>query len=425
MPESELNNKTNSTRVVITGYGALCSLGENSESIWEAIEQYKVGYRVHQFKDNSIKAKFFGIIEPDKARYKGISKSILKMLPTFAKNAMVVAKEAIEMSFGPGANLDDYYSPFERGTIVGTGWGGFDDGLRNHDDYRGTGLSSSFSTVMSMNNIATAAISMNWNARGYQNTTISACAAGTMAIGDAYEVIRSGRAKMMLAGGSESLKTDSTVWSVDIIQALSKEQSNPELACCPFNKSRNGFILSEGAAMLCLEEYESAVRRGAKIYGEIVGYGNYTDAYDITAPADDMLARVRAIQSAMDQAGISPKDINYINAHGTSTPLNDINESESIKFALGDAAYGIPISSTKSYTGHLIGAAGAMESIFCLKAIEKSMIPATIHLNDPDPACDLNYVPNTHIHDVGVDTVLNLSFGFGGANCAVVYRGVQ
>lgn len=413
------------TRVAITGYGALCSLGENSTDIWDAIGDYQVGYRVHPFKDKTIKARFFGLLQQDKARYKGIPKPILKMLPTFAKNAMVAAKESLEMAFGPEVNLDDHYSPFERGTIVGTGWGGFDDGLNNHDDYKALGVSTSFSTVMSMNNIATAAISMNWNARGYQNTTISACAAGTMAIGDAYEIIRSGRAKMMLAGGSESLKTDSTVWSVDVIQALSKEQEKAELACCPFNKDRSGFILSEGAAMLCLEDWDHAVKRGAKIYGEIIGYGNYTDAYDITAPADDMLARVRAIQAAMHQAHVTPEDIDYINAHGTSTPLNDINESESIKLALGKPAYGVPISSTKSYTGHLIGAAGAIESIFCLKAMEESTVPATIHLNNPDPACDLDYTPNRHQTGVEMDTVLNLSFGFGGANCAILYRAAQ
>jgi 3-oxoacyl-[acyl-carrier-protein] synthase II len=417
-----MNSGRSDTRVVLTGYGALCSLGESSHDIWNAIGQYKVGYRRHLFDDNSIKAKFFGILKTDKARYKRIPKPILKMLPAFAKNAMVAANETIEMAFGPGANLDDHYNPFERGTIVGTGWGGFDDGLNNHDSYRAVGVSSSFSTVMSMNSIATAAISMNWNARGYQNTTISACAAGTMAVGDAYEVIRSGRAKMMLAGGSESIKTDSSVWSVDVIQALSKEQNTLELACCPFNKDRSGFILSEGAAMLCLENYEHAVKRGAKIYGEIIGYGNYSDAHDITAPADDMLARVKAIQAAMHQAHITAEDIDYINAHGTSTPLNDINENESIKMALGRAAYGVPVSSTKSYTGHLIGAAGAIESIFCLKAMEHSMIPATIHLNNPDQACDLNYTPNQHIQGADVNTVLNLSFGFGGANCAILYR---
>ncbi len=419
-----MTNASKSRRVVVTGYGALCSLGENSADIWDAIMNYQVGYRVHELADKTVKAKFFGFMSDDKTRYKGFPKTILKMLPRFAKNAMVATREAIDMAFGHEATMEEFYGPFERGVIIGTGWGGLDDGLMNHDDYRAIGVSSSFSTVMSMSSIATAAISMHWRARGYQNTAVAACAAGTMAIGDAYEVIRSGRAQMMLAGGSEALKLDSAVWAIDVIQALSKEQEHARRACCPFSQSRSGFILSEGAAILCLEDYERAVKRGAKILGEIVGYGNYTDAQDITAPADDMLARVAAIQTAMNSAGMTPSDIGYVNAHGTSTPMNDVNESESIKLALGRQAYGTPISSTKSYTGHLIGAAGAIESIFCLKAMEHGIVPATNHLDEPDPACDLDYVPNQH-RRTPVPSALNLSFGFGGANCAVIYRQVR
>jgi 3-oxoacyl-[acyl-carrier-protein] synthase II len=411
-------------RVVVTGYGAICSLGENSQEIWDAILQYKVGYKAHSLNDKTINAKFYGFMEPNKDRYKGLPKAILKMLPVFAKNTMVASKEAISMAFGSDGAWDESYGPFERGVIIGTGWGGFDSAIVNHDSYRDIGSASSFATVMSMNNVATAAISMNWNARGYQNTTISACASGTMAIGDAFEVIRSGRAKVMLAGGSESLKGESNLWSIDIMQALSKEQEDVTKACCPFSKDRSGFILSEGAAVLCLEDYDSAVRRGARIIGEITGYGNYTDAYDMTAPAEDMHARVMAIRMALEQAGKSPGRLDYVNAHGTSTPMNDINESESLKTALGKAAYDIPTSSTKSYTGHLIGAAGAMESIFCLKAIETRTLPATIHLENADPACDLNYIPNRHMEDAEVNTVLNLSFGFGGSNCAAIFEKV-
>lgn len=420
-----MQTKPTGRRVAVTGYGAVCSLGENSTQIWDAIMAYQVGYRVHELSDSSVKARFFGFMDDNKARYQGFPKTILKMLPRFAKNAMVASREAVQMAFGHEANMAEIYDPFERGVIVGTGWGGLDDGLINHDDYRRSGVSSSFSTVMSMSSVATAAISMNWQARGYQNTAVAACAAGTMAIGDAYEVIRSGRAKVMLAGGSEALRIDSAVWAIDVIQALSKEQADVRRACCPFSAGRSGFILSEGAAILCLEDFESAVLRGANILGEVIGYGNYTDAVDITAPAPDMLARVTAIQMAITRAGVKSTDIDYINAHGTSTPMNDVNESESLKEALGAAVYSIPISSTKSYTGHLIGAAGAMESIFCLKAIEHSTIPATVHLDEPDPACDLNYTPNQHRENVDVDVALNLSFGFGGANCAVLFRGVH
>jgi 3-oxoacyl-[acyl-carrier-protein] synthase II len=277
---------------------------------------------------------------------------------------------------------------------------------------------------MSMNSAATAAVSLNWNIRGYQNTPVAACATGTMAIGDAFEVIRSGRAKVVLAGGSESLKEQFNVWSIDIIQALSKEQSDTRLACCPFSQPRSGFVLSEGAAVVCLEEYEHARKRGANILGEITGYANYSDAYDMTAPAADLQARRQAINMALSQAMMEPSKIGYVNAHGTSTPMNDVNETNSLKAALGDSAYRIPMSSTKSYTGHLIGAAGSLESIFCLKAMETGIIPATIHLDEPDPDCDLDYTANEHRSAKNIDTTLNLSFGFGGANCAIVFERV-
>jgi 3-oxoacyl-[acyl-carrier-protein] synthase II len=406
-------------RVVVTGYGAICALGENVSEIWDAVAEYKVGYRRHEFNDKEINAKFFGFVEPDRKRLAGFQKSVLKVLPEFAKLALVASREAIEMAFGRGAVLDDHVSPFEIGAIVGTGWGGIDSANHNNNDYRESGLASSFATLMSMNSAATAAASLIWNIRGYQNTPIAACATGTMAIGDAYEVIRSGRAKVMLAGGSESLKEQFNVWSIDIIQALSKEQSDARLACCPFSARRSGFVLSEGAAILCLEELEHAERRGARILGEITGYGNFSDAYDMTAPAADLEARRRAIVGAVASAGKEAADIDYINLHGTSTPLNDINESNSIKAALGDAAYRIPMSSTKSYTGHLIGAAGALEAIFCLKTLETGMIPATVHLDESDEECDLNYTPNEHAAGE-VKTALNVSFGFGGANCAIV-----
>lgn len=407
--------------MVVTGYGAICSLGENVPEIWKAILGYKVGYARYEFPDKSITAKFFGFIKPDRKRYLGFSKTVLKMVPDFAKYALVASREALDMAFGPEAALSEKVSPFDFGVMIGTGWGGIDAANLNNNDYRESGLSSSFATLMSMNSAATAAVSMNWNLRGHQSTPVAACATGTMAIGDAYEIIRSGRADVMLAGGSESLKEQFNVWSIDVIQALSKEQNDARLACCPFSKPRSGFVLSEGAAVLCLEEMEHALARGANILGEVTGYANYSDAYDMTAPAEDLKARQHAIVKALNDAGKEPDDVHYINAHGTSTPMNDINESNSLKGALGDAAYTIPMSSTKSYTGHLIGAAGSLEAIFCLKAIETGIIPATIHLDHPDPECDLNYTPNEHVNVGPVDTALNLSFGFGGANCAVVF----
>jgi 3-oxoacyl-[acyl-carrier-protein] synthase II len=409
-----------SQRVAITGYGAICALGENVPDIWDGIVNYRVGYQKHEFTDRSIKARFFGFVQPSKKRYEGFQKSILKMLPEFARYALLASREAISMAFGSGENFRQMVPAFDVGVIMGTGWGGVDAVNRNNNDYRESGLASSFSTLMSMNSVATAAVSLNWNIRGYQNTPVAACATGSMAIGDAYEIIKSGRATVMLAGGSESLKEQFNVWSIDIMQALTKEQDDVRLACCPFSLRRSGFVLSDGAAVLCLESWDHAVARGASILGEITGYANFSDAYDMTAPAEDLRARVHTIERALAMAGKRPNQLDYINVHGTSTPMNDINETDALKSALGDAAYAIPMSSTKSYTGHLIGAAGSLEAIFCLKTLESGLIPATIHLDEPDPACNLDYTPNQHNSLGNVKTALNLSFGFGGANCALV-----
>jgi 3-oxoacyl-[acyl-carrier-protein] synthase II len=406
-------------RVVVTGYGALASLGENSDEIWQSILAQRLGYRVTSVGEERVNARFFGFLEPNANRLKGLPRSLLKALPDYARHALVAAREAVRMAFPDGVAPQAYYSPFDSGVIVGTGWGGLDTANYNNCEYRQSGFATSYSTVMSMTNVATAALSMFFELRGHQSTAIAACASGAIAIGDAVEVIRSGRAKMMLAGGSESLREQLNVYCIDLIGALSKEQTDPVRACCPFSKGRSGFVLSEGAAILCLEEYESARARGARILGEVTGYGNFSDAYDLTAPAADRQARVRAIQAALADARLQPRDLHYVNAHGTSTPLNDVNESDSIKEALGADAYRLPISSTKSYTGHLIGAAGALESLICLKVIASGVIPATANLREPDPDCDLDYVPNEHRRG-NVRRCLNLSFGFGGANAALV-----
>lgn len=410
-------------RVVITGYGAVTSLGSNVEQIWSAIEGYRLGYNKVTFNDDEINARFFGYIDrpPSKS---GFSKKLLKSLPEFAINAMIAADEAISMAFTSKDEVGEIYDQFDCGVISGTGWGGQDTTVTMNDLYRSGGMVNPFTNIMMMHSVSTAAISMNWNLRGYQNTPGAACATGSIAIGDAYEVIRTGRAKMMLAGASESIKSQFNVWTVDVLRALSKEQDVIERACCPFSMDRSGFVMSEGAAYLCLEDYDSAKQRGAKILGEVVGYANYSDAYDMTSPAEDLAARVKSIKDACEYSDIEPSDIDYINAHGTSTPLNDLNETRCIKEAFGGTAYKIPISSTKSYTGHLIAAAGSLESIFCLKTIQTGMIPATANLYNPDPECDLDYVPNHHMKNQTVDTVLNVNYGFGGANSALVFRRV-
>lgn len=414
---------TSRKRVVVTGYGAICSLGENTNEIWSAILEKRIGYKIHEFTDSRIKSKFFGFIPPNKNRYSRYPKGLTRRVSEFARLSLVATSEALGMAFG-GESPAVVYSPFDCGVIVGTGWGGVDTLNENNNEYKRTEFGSPHTTIQCMNNAGTATISMHYKLRGYQSTPIAACASGNIAIGEAIQVIRRGDAACMIAGGGESMKEQFNVWSVDVLEALSKETVDPIKACCPFNMDRSGFVLSEGAAVLCLEEFESAVRRGAKILAEVSGYGNSTDAFDFTAPAPDAQGRVQAIRRTLRDAGISPEQIDYVNAHGTSTPLNDINESEAIKEALGPWASKVKLSSTKSYTGHLIGAAGAIESVFCIKAIEQNIIPATIHLLKPDPRCDLDYTPNEHVTQAKVDTCLNLSFGFGGANGALIINRV-
>ncbi|MBI2308429.1 MAG: beta-ketoacyl-[acyl-carrier-protein] synthase family protein [Rhodocyclales bacterium] len=407
-------------RVAVTGMGALCSLGDDVEEIWQSIGAYRLGYRYAPLEKAKVGARFFGTLETV-PNYKPIPKSIDKFLPEFARLGFITAKQALAMAFGE-RSAHDYYGSLECGVIFGTGWGGTDYIAEFAEDFLGTGLSSPFSCMKGMHNVGTAAISMHWKLRGYQNTPVAACAASSIAVGDAFELIRSGRARMMLAGGAESLKGDASIWSADVLQALSKEKSELRRACCPFSADRSGFIMSEGAGAVCLEDMESAQARGATILAEIVGYGNYSDAFDMTAPAPDLEARVACIERACRQAGIAPQAVDYINAHGTSTPLNDLNETECIKRFFGPHAPRIPVSSTKSYTGHLMGAAGVMESIFCVKTLQTGLIPATANLDRPDPACDLDYVPNRHRHDRALDVALNLNYGFGGSNSALLFR---
>nr|WP_092877252.1 beta-ketoacyl-[acyl-carrier-protein] synthase family protein [Izhakiella capsodis] len=404
-------------RVVVTGYGAVTPLGMNSAESWAAIMNYKVGYRYCDKSAAGIKSRFYGLIDEEPS-LKGVPAAIRRRLPRFARLTLAAAREAMQMAFGD-EKLEQYYDLRDCGTIMGTGWAGQDETQSHYEEFMRSGVGSPFGCFFSMPNAATAAVSLLWALRGYQNTPVAACATGTMAVGDAFELIRQGRANMMLAGAGESLRSDSAVWNIDVLGALASEQAVLTRACCPFSQHRNGFVLSEGAAVLCLEERESAIARGAKIVGEIHGYGNYSDAFDFTAPADDKIARVQTIRCALNQAEIGASELDYINAHGTSTPLNDLNETEALKMALGEAAYATPCSSTKSYSGHLIAAAGSFESIVCLQALQHQVIPATCHLDTPDPRCDLDYVPNRH-RPAALNMTLNLSFGFGGANAALV-----
>ena len=409
---------TTAHRVVVTGYGAVTPIGMNAIESWDAIMNYRLGYRYYDRSAAGIKARFFGLIDHEPS-LKSVPAAIRRRLPRFARLALHSAQQAMQMAFGT-KHPEQFYNLLDCGAIIGSGWAGQDETQLQYEDYLRSKMGSPFGCFFSMPSSATAAVSLLWGLRGYQNTPIAACATGTIAIGDAFELIRGGRARMMLAGAGESLSSDASIWNIDILGALCREPQDITKASCPFSAERNGFVLSEGAAVLCLEERESALARGATILGEIKGYGNYSDACDFTAPAEDKIARVATIQRALAQAGITPDDVDYINAHGTSTPLNDLNETQAIKLAFGQrAAYSTPCSSTKSYSGHLISAAGSFESIVCLQVLEHQIMPATHHMQQACPDCDLDYIVEGHRHG-RVENTLNLSFGFGGANAALV-----
>lgn len=411
----QLNNE--GKRVVVTGYGAVTPLGATAQESWQSMMENRLGYRYVDKTRFNINTHFLGLID-DEPGLKGVPAAIRRRLPRFARLTLGAARQAMTMAFGE-ASPQAFYDPLTCGAIMGTGWGGLDESYHAQGEFAASGVTSPFNCFFSMPSVTTAACSQFWGLNGYQNTVIAACATGTMVIGEAYDAIRNGRANMMLAGAGESLTSRCAVWNIDVLGALSKEASDPQRASCPFSAHRSGFVLSEGAAVLCLEERESALARGAHILGEVTGYANFSDAWDFTSPAEDCLARVQTITQALRQAGLQPQQLDYINAHGTSTPLNDLNETRALKMALGEAAYSIAVSSTKSYSGHLISAAGTFESIVCLQAIEHGVMPATANYQQPDDACDLDYIVDGH-RAGDVRRTLNLSFGFGGANAALI-----
>jgi 3-oxoacyl-[acyl-carrier-protein] synthase II len=274
---------------------------------------------------------------------------------------------------------------------------------------------------MLISNLASGHVSMRYGFNGPNSCVATACATGSHAIGDAYKIIQRGDADVMIAGGAESALTPLAVAGFSVMRALSTRNDEPERASRPFEKDRDGFIMSEGAGVVLLEELGSAVKRGAKIYGEIAGYGLTGDAFHLTMPDPEGTQVARCMKMALESGGISPEEVDYINAHGTSTPLNDKFETMAIKKVFGEQAYKVPVSSTKSSTGHLLGGAGGVEAVYTLLAMDRSIIPATVNYDTPDPECDLDYVPNKP-REKEVNVALSNSFGFGGTNATVLFR---
>jgi 3-oxoacyl-[acyl-carrier-protein] synthase II len=315
------------------------------------------------------------------------------------------------------------YDPDRVGVILGSGIGGLKSFEEQHDIYRERGPSkiSPFFIPMFIADIAAGLVSMRYNAKGPNYATISACATSAHAIGDAFRTIQYGDADVMITGGSEATVTPMAIGGFANMKALSERNDAPETASRPFDKTRDGFVMGEGSGVVVLEDYEHAKQRGAHIYAEIVGYGATGDAYHLTAPAPDGEGAQRAMRRAMADATLRAEDVDYINAHGTSTPANDLNETKAIKAVFGDVADDVNVSSTKSMTGHMLGAAGAVEFIICTLAVRDCVVPPTINYEHPDPELDLNYTPNRAVRR-DIEVALSNSFGFGGHNVTLAVR---
>ena len=405
-------------RVVITGLGTITPLGNTVEEFWGNLKNGKSGIDfITKVDKDDFPAKVAGEVKDfDPTLY--MDKKDSKRMDLFTQYAVAASKMALE-----DANLTITDDIADRvGVWIGSGIGGmatYDEQFRRFMD-KGYRRVSPFFVPMLIADMASGQVSIQFGAKGINNCSVTACASGANSIGDAFKVIERGDADFMITGGAEAPLTPMAFAGFSTAKALSFND-DPHTASRPFDKNRDGFVMGEGAGILILESLESAERRGAHIYAEIVGYGASADAYHITSPAPGGEGAARAIKQSLEDAGLQPEDVDYINAHGTSTEYNDSTETEAIKSVFKDHAYKLDVSSTKSMTGHLLGAAGAVEAVACIKAIEEQIVPPTINYETPDPACDLNYVPNK-AKEREVNVTLSNSLGFGGHNVALAFK---
>jgi 3-oxoacyl-[acyl-carrier-protein] synthase II len=405
-------------RVVVTGMGILCPTGNNVEEAWSNAAAGKTGIRTIQRFDTSHLENHFGGEVKDFDPEALLGRREARRTDRVTQMALAATKEAMEDS-GLVVNDDNRY---EVGCCVGSGIGGIGSIFESIKAFieKGARSVSPLMVPMMLPDSPSSKISMTHGLRGPNFAISTACATGNNSIGEATEIIRRGDAKAMLAGSSEAGLVDVAIASFNNMTAISRRNEAPEKASRPFDADRDGFVVAEGAAILVLEDLEHAKARGAKIYAEILGYGHTSDAYHVTAPLETGEGAAKAIELALRNANLTAKDIDYINAHGTSTPLNDKSETVAIKRALGEQAYEIPISSTKSVTGHLMGAAGSVEAVFSIMAMRNNFIPPTVNLENPDPECDLNYTPLVGVKRE-VNHVMSNSFGFGGHNAVLIF----
>ncbi len=404
-------------RVVVTGLGLITPLGCGVQKTWEGICKGASGIdRITSFDASEYPVQIAGEVK-DFNPEDFIERKDIKKMDIFIQYALGAGIMAVE-----DAGLKIHDENADRiGVIVGAGIGGLNTIERYHSVLLESGHRriSPFFIPMLIANLAAGHISMRFGARGPNSCVTTACAAGTHSIGEAFRLIQRGDADAMIAGGSESAITPLTIAGFANMKALSSRNDAPQKASRPFELERDGFVIAEGAGLVVLEELETARRRGASIYAEIIGYGMSADAYHMTAPDPEGRGVVNCMRMALRDAGIKPEQVDYINAHGTSTPYNDKHETMAIKQVFGEHAYKLAVSSTKSMTGHLLGAAGGIEAAFCALALSQGIIPPTINYEYPDPECDLDYVPN-HARHVDIRTVLSNSFGFGGTNASIV-----
>jgi 3-oxoacyl-[acyl-carrier-protein] synthase II len=405
-------------RVVVTGIGMVTPLGPDAATNWDALTNGRSGItRITKFDPSPYETQIAGEVK-DFEPTKYMDRKEVRRTDRFTHLGVAAASQAIT-----DAKLGKFPDAERVGTAIATGVGGLETLIDQVllMEARGPSRLSPFLVPMLMANAASAQISMQFGLKGPSLTHVSACASSSHAIGESGEIIRRGQADVMVTGGSEAAVLPLAIGAFATMHAMSRRNDDPERASRPFDKERDGFVLSEGSAVVILEEREHAVARGAQIYGELVGYGATADAYHITSPSPEGEGNARAMRMALEEADMKPEDVDYINAHGTSTQPNDREETAAIKQVFGEHAYKLMISSTKSMSGHLLGAAGSFEAIACLLALKEGCIPPTINYTTPDPALDLDYVPNT-ARAKPIKTALSNSMGFGGHNASLIFR---
>lgn len=405
-------------RVVITGLGAVTPLGNDVDTFWNNVKNGVCGIDfIKSFDTENFKSKLAAEVK-DFIPEKFLDKREVRRLDKFSQFAMVSAEEALKDS---GLDLDTL-DKYRFGVLVGSGIGGIGTIEKEHVTLmeKGPGRVRPIFIPMIIGNMAAGNVAIKFGAKGVCTTVVTACATGTNAIGEAYKMIEGGRADVMIAGGTEASITPLSIAGFISLTALSRSD-DPKRASIPFDKERGGFVMGEGAGIVILESLEHAKKRNANIYAEVVGYGSTCDAYHITAVDPEGEGPARAMKIAIEEAGIDKEEVSYINAHGTGTPTNDKSETKAIKLVFGDKAKDIPISSTKSMTGHLLGAAGAIEAIVCVKSVQDNYIPPTIGYREADEECDLDYVPNEG-RNAEVKYAMSNSFGFGGHNAVILLK---